>query len=290
MDFYANPCESRTRAELLLTPPHAKSLGATLRIMDPFPTRVDLAEDPDTTGEGHLWILELVEGVPLRFALQSDGRIVFSDEKRRYEPGSEPPAVWPAVESVQSSFRRDAFREAIADAGSVTFYGVATCQRRLAYDWDRLPPFLGYDVRVPDRGGLLTPEDAHASFDRLGLTPAPAVERELRADAFDPAGYTFPGSEWADAPVAGIVVADKHEWRGRLDNPETSDPPQASFESPVDAAERLVPAVAPTTDDTVEAVRNRIVRRHHAELSAAGIDPSEKAFRRAVAEAVQRRQ
>lgn len=258
--------------------------------MDPFPTRVDLAEEPEATGEGHLWILERVEGIPLRFALQSDGRLVFGDGTRRHEPGSEPPAARLAVEAVQSSFRRDAFREAVVDAGSVTFYGVATCQRRLAYDWDRLPAFLGYDVRVPDRGGLLAPEDAYASFDRLGLTPAPAVERELRADAFDPGGYTFPGSEWADSPVAGVAVADKHGWRGRLDNPETSDPPQASFDSPVDAAERLVSAVVPTAEDSVEAVRNRIARRHHAELSTAAIDPSEKAFRSGVAEAVQRRQ
>jgi len=254
--------------------------------MDPFPTCVDMAEDP-TTGTGHHWLLEYVEGEPLRFTLQTDGQLQFGGAQR-YEDGSEPPAIGPAIETVRSAFRRDAFREAVAEPASVTFYGVATCQHRIDYDWDRLPSFLGYDVRVPARGGLLAPENANASFDRLGLTPAPPLDRERRADAIDSGRETFPDSDWADRAVAGIVYADKHGWRGRLLDPDRPSKPTASFESPESTAEALVTDELATTAG-VEAALRRIARRHRATLAAAGVDPASPAFRRAVAEVLQRR-
>ncbi|MFW6017633.1 MAG: hypothetical protein ACOCPX_02295 [Halapricum sp.] len=255
--------------------------------MDPFPTCVELAENP-TTGQGHHWLVEYVEGRPLRFTLQSDGRLVFGGKHRRYEDGSEPPAISSAVETVRSAFRRDAFREAVPDPESVTFYGIATCQHRIDYDWDRLPAFLGYDVRVPDRGGLLAPENTHASFERLGLAPAVPLEREVRADAIDLGRETFPKSEWADHPVAGIVFADKHGWRGRLLDPDRPSKPEPPFDSPEAAADTLVTDRI-ASRASVETALWRIARRHRAALIEADVDPASQAFRSAVAETLQRR-
>lgn len=253
--------------------------------MDPFPTLTDLAENPET-GRGHLWILEAVEGVPLRFSLQDDGRLVFADEHQRLDPADAPPAISPAIRQVQMEFRRDTFREAVEGPSAVTFYGIATCQHRIAYDWDRLPAFLGYDVRSPARGGLLTPEAAHASYDRLGLAPAPAVEREVRADAFDPDRYAFPASAWADCPVAGVRLADKHGWRGHLSNSDHPDRPTPAFEDAVAAVDALLDV--DEAGETVERVVDRLARERRAELRAAGIDPTTGDFRRAVASALTR--
>ncbi|QSG11581.1 Uncharacterized protein HSBGL_1157 [Halapricum desulfuricans] len=256
-------------------------------MMDPFPTYVDLAENP-TTGQGHHWMFEYVEGVPLRFTLQSDGRLAFAGKQRRYEDSSEPPSVAPAIETVRSGFRRDAFREAVAEPDSVTFYGIATCQHRIEYDWDELPAFLGYDVRVPGRGGLLAPERAHASFDRLGLAPAPPVDREIRADAIDPGREQLPDSDWADRPVAGLVFADKHGWRGKLLDPDRPPGSEASFDSPASAAEALLSGDLPASGN-VEATLRQLARRYRATLADADVDPTSSAFRSAVAEHLQRR-
>lgn len=253
--------------------------------MDPFPTRADLNDRPDAIGDGHLWMFEYVEGLPLRFTLQSDGRLVFGGRTARYDDGSEPPAVSPAIETVRSAFRRDAFREAVSDPGSITFSGIATCQHRIEYDWGRLPAFLGYDVHGAD---LHLPDAAHASFDRLGLTPAPTLARERRADAFDPDRYAFPDSTWASEPVAGVVLADKHGWRGRLLNQDRPSKPTASFESPDSAAEALVTDELAATG-SVETTLRRVARRHRATLVASDIDPTASAFRSAVAKALQRR-
>jgi len=258
--------------------------------MEGFPA-ITTPGDDESTGEGHLWILEHVEGLPLRFALRDDGRLVFGDETRRLDTGSAPPAIRPAIDAIQSAFDRDAFREAVADVSAVTFYGVATCQHRVEYDWGALPAFVGYDVHSTARDGLLTPDAADAIFDRLGLSPAPAVEREVRADAISPARYTFPESQWADSSAAGVRLADKHGWRGRLDNPDLPPERSASFADAETAARSLVSAdhrTAFETGETVDRIRNRLAREHRVELSAAGVDPDTKTFRSAVARALQR--
>ena len=260
--------------------------------MEPFPTTSDLNADPDTMGEGHLWILEGVEGQPLRFSLRADGRLVFETEHRRIDRDSADPAVRPAIGAVQSTFRRDAFRDAVEDVTTVTFYGVATCQHRIEYDWASLPAFVGTDIYSAATDGLLAPERAHASFDRLGLTPAPAIDREVRADTIRPDRFTFPASKWADEPVAGVRLADKHGWRGRLDNPDRPKAPTASFRDADAAAaallnDDLIDRIG--TDDPVDDAVRALARERRATLEAAGIAPQSDAFRAAVAELLGRR-
>lgn len=260
--------------------------------MDEFPPVTDLAANPDDSGAGHLWILELVEGVPLRFSLHADGQLAFADRERRLDPERVPPAVRPAVEAVRAQFRRDAFRGAVEDVSTVTFYGIATCQHRLAYDWDALPAFVGYDVAVPARGGLLPPDATHASFDRLGLTPAPAIEREVRADAFVPDRFSFPESAWAESPVAGVRLADKHGWRGRLDNPDRPPEPEAAFDDAETAVETLLDddrLDSLTTAEPVDQLQAELAREHRATLAAAGVDPASAEFQRAIGKALGRR-
>lgn len=258
--------------------------------MESFPPATDLNDAPEEVGSGHLWLLERVEGLPLRFQLQPDGQLRFGDAERPIERDAVPGPARPAVDLLEREFDRDALRAATDAVESVTFFGVATCQHRIDYDWDRLPAFLGVDIVSADREGLLGPDAVVRSFERLGLTPTPAIRRELRADAFDPASYDFPNAEWADTPVAGVRVADKHGWRGVLDNEVIEPGPRQPFEGPEDAASRLVTEAIVETGraDPVEAVRNRLARRHRADLAAAGIDPDDRAFRSAVAAEVTR--
>jgi hypothetical protein len=260
--------------------------------METFPTVTDLAATPTETGTGHLWILEHVEGILIRFSLRDDGRLVFGDRTRRLDPETIAPAIRPAIEHVRAQFHRDAFRDAVSDVSTVTFYGVATCQHRLDYDWGRLPPFVGDDVYVPARGGLLPPDSTHAIFERLGLTPAPPLEREVRADSFHPERYSFPDSKWAETAVAGVRLADKHGWRGRLDNSDRPAEPTASFPDAETAVEELVAERdlhSLTTGDPVDELCHRLAREHRAELSTAEINPDDDVFRSAVARLVGRR-
>lgn len=187
---------------------------------------------------GHLWVLEALAGDPFRFRLRADGRIEFGDDERTFD--GDPPAVYrAAVRHVRERLDRERLRTALADPSSVTFLGTATVHRGIDYDWTRLPPFLGREVH--DGEAFLGPGAVEGIYERLGLDPANAVGKELRAADFDPDRYDHPRSAWYDGPAAAVVLRDKTGGRVRLPNPAAGGrDPDPIDGDPDDVAARLV--------------------------------------------------
>lgn len=257
---------------------------------------------PELLEEGHLWLLELVEGAPLRFELQDSGLLRFGDTTREYSDADDLPlSMQAAVRHVRERFDRDALRSAVEDPTAVTFFGVATRNEGVPYDWDQLPPFLGTEIR--DNDGYRPPDATDAIFDRLDLQPANALERERRARDFQPARYEFPESAWRDGPVAGILIHNKRGGRAVLSNPDleadvaidrTPDPLEGT---PAELAEQFATperfqAIADalrardwtvTVDALLDGVVDGVARENHVRLAARRerLDPA--AFRSAVA-------
>lgn len=194
--------------------------------MRQFPESPPATDAPDVVSEGHLWLLELVEGAPLRFQIQESGLLRFGDADREYRDADALPlSVQAAVSEVREQFDRDALREAVDSPTAVTFFGVATRNEGVAYDWERLPAFLGTEVWAGDEGAFRPPDAARAIFERLGLVPTNVLERERRARDFDPASYRFPDSAWRDGPVAGVLIRNKREGRAVLRNSTVEEAP-----------------------------------------------------------------
>ncbi|MFC6724641.1 hypothetical protein ACFQE1_09680, partial [Halobium palmae] len=184
---------------------------------------------------------------------------------------------------------RDGLLAAVDDVESVTFFGVATVRRRIDYDWDRLPAFLGTDVWTESREGFLPPDAVERAFDRLGLTAANAVEKEVRAVDFDPETYEIPASNWYDGPAAGVAFRNKTGLRARRLRPEVRGdgfdegrdesgavPPQELVSTFAedggfrDVVEELEANGRPVTVDAVlERAVERIARRNSTEAFAA---------------------
>ena len=177
---------------------------------------------PELLASGHLWLQEAVDGCPLRFQLTETGAILVGDDERLFEAEEAPLQYRRAVRHLEMELDRDALREAVPAVSSITFYGVATCRRRLAYDWDRLPPVLGTDVWSATEESFLPPDTVEQVFERLGLDPLPAISKEIRAVDFDPDEYEIPDSHWADEPAAGVVVRNKRGGRALI---ERTEPP-----------------------------------------------------------------
>jgi len=172
---------------------------------------------------GHLWLQEYVDGGSFRFQLREDGAIRFGDREREFEPGDPPLPYRHALAHVRENLDRQALRDAVADVGTVTFFGVATHRRSIDYDWARTPPMLGTDVWSATEERFLPPDRVEQIFRRLGLAPINAVRKELRAQDFDPDAYEFPDSEWYDGPVAGVVVRSKTGGAATLPAPGFED-------------------------------------------------------------------
>ncbi|OYR50366.1 hypothetical protein DJ73_16180 [Halorubrum sp. Ea1] len=230
-----------------------------MRRFPPLPD-LDDADPPDGLLEGHLWLLELIDGTGLRFRMDESGLLRFGGPEAVYDDlDAVPPAVRPAVRHARDRFDREALRRAVADPAGVTFFGVATHRCGTDYDWDRIPPFLGTDVWTGadgeregngesggdrERGGngesggdreregngesqedgaFRPPDAAAAIFEGVGLAPVNAVAREVNARDFDPEGYAVPASEWRDGPAAGVVVRNKRGGRVKISRGPSDD-------------------------------------------------------------------
>ncbi|GAA0511108.1 hypothetical protein SAMN04488066_10923 [Halorubrum aquaticum] len=191
--------------------------------MKRYPSLPTVSDAPRNLLSGHLWLLERIDGWHLRFRMEESGLLRFGDRETVYDdPESLPIGYAHAVRHVRERFDRAAFRSAVDDVTDVVFFGVATNQRTIEYDWDRLPSFLGHDVWSENAGSFRPPDAAEAIFERLGLDPVNAFERERHARDFDPESYAVPSSAWYDGPAAGVVVRNKTGGRGVIRGAERS--------------------------------------------------------------------
>ena len=271
--------------------------------LQPFPPVPDVTDAPADLFEGHLWILEKVDGAPLRFQLRESGLLRFGDGTRTYDDPADVPLPYQhAVRHVREHLDRESLRKALPDVTAATFYGEATHKQTIDYDWERLPSFLGFEVWSAGREEFLPPDAVATIFEQVNLRPVNAVERELPARDFDPTSYPVPDSAWYDGPAEGVVIRDKRGHRAQLTNPglvaDDSPPPSASSGDSVSelaaslatperfsaVASRLDDEGQPVTFDTLfERVIESIVREEHATLfeGHTAVDPSQ--FRAAIA-------
>lgn len=269
--------------------------------MQPFPLLPDAADAPaDLFDRGHLWLQEWVVGGPVRFRVDETG-ITVGDDERVFEPWDEPPGYRHVARHVRERFDATAFLGEVSDPADHVFYGVATRDEGVAYDWDRLPSFLGRDVHSPDRG-FLAPDAVERAFDRLGLAAVNALRKEVAARDFHRARFEVPGSAWYDGPAAGAVVRNKRGERALVRNPacEVADAPARPPEVETLVETFLTPDRIDRTADEfggreaapVDRVLDRLVEtlareRHRTVVAPGGFDVG--SFRAAAAERVVRR-
>jgi len=218
-----------------------------MRAFPPLPT---VADAPPSLFDGHLWIQEWVCGGLLRVQLRESGLLRFGDTERVFD-GDVPRGYRHAVRHVRERFDRDALRGALDDVEAAVFYGVATRQQPLDYDWASLPPFLGFDAFDAGGDAFLPPDAVAALYERLGLTALPAIQKELRGADFDPDDYATPASAWRDGPAAGVLVRNKTGDRAVLHADGLDAPEPVAFDAdPSALAERFV------TEERVDRARD----------------------------------
>ena len=262
--------------------------------MQPLPTRPSLEELGREAFTGNVWIEELLDAEPLRFAV-ADGRLRFAGPDRPFAEGDPPPRYRAAVRAVREAFDVGALFEAVEAPGAYTFVCDATVRRHLPYDWGRLPAAVGVEIHDGTGDRWLAPDDTARIYDRLGLATPNAFERERAARHFYPDRYGMPDSAWYDGPPAGILVRDKNGTRGVRYHPEFA--PEVPVERDRLAPDALVEAYL--TDERIarvagtleqpgfEPLFDRVVDSVFRETPAE-LDGEWRAFRSAAAERVRR--
>lgn len=272
--------------------------------MQEFPDLPAAANAPDELfADGHLWVQELVDGVSFRFRVLESGLLQFGDADAVFDPGTVPLRLRSAARDVREHLDREALRAASEDVESVVFFGVAVEPRRVDYDWAATPAFVGTDVWQGADGGFLPPDAVERVYVRLGLTPVPTVEKEVRPRDVDPERYDVPESRWATQSAAGVVFRDKTGHRAKVSNPDLESAGDASATA-LSPAELVAEHVTDAWLDELVAVRNveleevefdelarlvidRLVREHGDELRDDVASVDEAAFRSAVIERIE---
>lgn len=262
---------------------------------------------PTSAGEspvsGHYWALEWVDGGLCRFRLDDSGTLVFGDEQTRFD-GDVPLPYQRTVMHVRETIDREALHSAADDVTGITFFGLSTHRRRVEYDWDRLPPFLGFEIWSDSQGRFVPPDMAERVYDVLGLSTLPVLEKEVDATYTPPDEYPFVDSEWREGDVAGLLFRDKTDGRLVRENADLlegdAERDATSLDAETFARERATDerfdSVAaeleergwPVTHDTMfdRVVADVAREQAHVLGDASGFD--ENAFRSAVAERLQR--
>jgi hypothetical protein len=269
--------------------------------MKQFPSIPRVATAPEGIfDEGHLWLLEKVDGANFRFQLQQSGLIRFGDRSRVYDdPDAVPDPYQHAVRHVQNHLDRPALRAAVDDVEDIVFFGEAMHQHTIEYDWDRTPSFLGFDIWSVSRDAFRPPDAVEQIFDHLGLQPINAIERELPAAHFDPDSYSVPDSAWYDGPAEGVVLRNKRGQRAKLLHPDFQEvddtiPVDASAATLADkyATSRRFEKLAAKLEDRGERVKfetlyervlEDIIREEHKQLYYGGATIEMDTFRSEVA-------
>lgn len=275
--------------------------------MKRFPETPALGNGGEFTG--HLWIQELPTGGRFRFQVAASGLVTFGTAARTFESVEAVPLPYRrAAEAVSACLDREALQSATDDPGQVTFFGLATRNEGVDYDWAALPAFVGVDIWSGVKDRVVPPDTATHVFDQLGLAILPAVEKEVPAahttlDRYgDDAG--FPPSAWRDGAAAGVLVRDKtggraRGWRSGVTErdscPERGTPTDLAARYATD--ERIGRTVTELRESgqspTIDAIRDRLVanlvREAYATLYPGGeFVTSVTTFESAVAERVQR--
>ncbi|MFC7058861.1 RNA ligase family protein [Halovenus salina] len=248
--------------------------------MKTYPPIPDIENAPQGLFDGgHLWLLEKIDGGHLRFQLRESGRLRFGGRNRVYSDAADVPEHYQyAVRYIQEQFDRQALRDAVDDVETIVFFGEATYRQRIDYDWEQLPPFLGFDIWSASDESFLGPDTTEQVFERVGLDPVNAVERELPVRDFDSEAYTVPESAWYNGPAAGVVVRNKRGQRAQCRHPalEQNDPSPSDLSAgeladvyaTTERFERVAAGITnPTFEQLYDRVLESIYRESHGQLS-----------------------
>ncbi len=185
--------------------------------MQSFPSRPPVAQAPTALLEhGHLWIEELIAGLPLRFRMDETGLLTFGSDQTVFDRDAIPLNYQHAVRAVREQFDRQRFRTAVATPEAITFFAVTVQHCGIPYDWSTAPALLGIEIWDGIAGNYRGPAAVQQIFTQVGLQPINTIDRERHVRGFDPEQYAMPASAWYDGPVAGIVLRDKTGNRGVL--------------------------------------------------------------------------
>lgn len=154
-------------------------------------------------------IQEKMDGANFRFMLK-DGQVIFGSRTQELHEDKDHKYAKNfarCIEYVRKNIKLKSKEELMSSIGLI-FYGECMVKHTMDYDWDDIPPFLGFDVFNPDINGYSS--QAKEYFDVLGLQSVPHIKivkagdiKEITDKDVPCSWYAVPNSK--DQQAEGIV-------------------------------------------------------------------------------------
>ena len=159
------------------------------------------AENRDIfANENHkIFIQEKLDGANFRFYITKDNQVIFGSRTQQLTSNEGEDT------NVEKNFRRcvEFVRERVKDnpllalGSGLIFYGECMVKHTMEYDWENIPPFLGFDVYDTEAQQYLYPDSVEEAFDILGLEVAPYIKVTTAGEIKEFTDKDVPVSKWA---------------------------------------------------------------------------------------------
>jgi hypothetical protein len=148
-------------------------------------------------------IEEKIDGANFRFMLNNiydENRIIFGSRGKvlGYEHDTIG-GVWERC----VKFIKDTVK--VRDFTDMVIFGECCHKHTMNYDWEKIPPFLGFDIWNINDGSFLDYNQKKYVFDELGLTMVPLKEIIRAGDIKEITTDIIPQSQYANTYAEGVV-------------------------------------------------------------------------------------
>ncbi len=163
-------------------------------------------EDIFKDKEDLIYIQEKVDGGNFRFYITKEGVIVFGSRTQQLtsDEGED--------DNVQKNFMRciNQVRERLKDRiltdyYGLIFYGESMTKHTMGYDWENIPPFLGFDILDTETEKFLEVDDMYIIYRDLGLDTVPLIKIVKAEEIKDITDKDVPKSKFCESQAEGIV-------------------------------------------------------------------------------------
>ena len=167
--------------------------------------KIKILGDEENAGilDGHIIIEEKFDGANMRILLTINGR-TFGSRNRELELQGEKQFTR-CINYVNDKLdtHKAEIEYIIEKYGSVILFGEAALRHTIGYDFEHIPPFLGFDVYVIATHTFLDREDKVRIFENLGLEPIKLI---YEGPYTDESLLEIPKSAYYDGKSEGIVI------------------------------------------------------------------------------------
>lgn len=161
-----------------------------------------LAEDLDI-----ITIEEKIDGANFRFNIGVDGTITYGSRTRELIVGGDDDTGWANFTRIIEYLDKTLAGKPIDAFTNLTFHGEAMIKHTINYDWEKHPPFIGFDVYHEGLQKYMSDEAKRIAFYALGLKCIAKTDtmtaKEARAFLKEP---VFGDSAYGHTKVEGYVL------------------------------------------------------------------------------------